>query len=120
MKRTYSTREPEPFRVIAVGGWLAGWVAGVWCTASGLRRACPEPIHAHRPHPSTPPHPTTCHRCGAKRGPATHVVAADFTLPRNREATADEKKRAAVIYAEPLRQALAPPLPPPVRGSGRR
>ncbi len=29
-----------------------------------------------------------------------------YTLPRNRVATADEKKRSAIIYGESLRQAL--------------
>lgn len=29
-----------------------------------------------------------------------------YTLPRNRVATADEKKRSAIIYGETLRQAL--------------
>jgi len=33
-------------------------------------------------------------------------VAASYTLPTDREVTADEKKRLAVIYAEALRQAL--------------
>ena len=59
-------------------------------------------------------------RCGATHGPATHAVAAELTLPRGREATADEKKRAAVIHAEALRAALAQPAAFPPPRSGRR
>jgi hypothetical protein len=35
--------------------------------------------------------------------------AARVTLPRDREATADEKKRSAVIYADALLRALRAP-----------
>ncbi|KAL4424449.1 hypothetical protein ABPG77_006387 [Micractinium sp. CCAP 211/92] len=44
--------------------------------------------------------------CGMTDGPAIAGVAAAYTLPTDREATADEKKRSAVIYAETLRAAL--------------
>lgn len=82
------------------------------------------PGHAER-SPSAQPfalHPLAAppaRRCGATRGPATHAVAAEYTLPRHREATADEKKRSAVIYGEALRQALAQPAPPPPRAARR-
>ncbi len=49
--------------------------------------------------------PAGC-RCGMTDGPAIAGVAAAYTLPTDREATADEKKRSAVIYAETLRAAL--------------
>lgn len=45
---------------------------------------------------------------GLPRGSSTDAVKAAeaYTLPRNRLATADERKRSAVIYGEQLRQAL--------------
>jgi hypothetical protein len=58
-------------------------------------------------------------RCGATRGPLTNEVAASYTLPPGREATADEKKRSAVIYAEVLRRALAQPHVTAGRSGGR-
>lgn len=57
-------------------------------------------------------------RCGVAHGPATRAVAAEYTLPRHREATPDEKKRAAVIYADALRQALV--CAPTAAGHNRR
>lgn len=63
--------------------------------------------------------PSTC-RCGTAFGAATHAIASELTLPRHREATADEKKRSAVIYAESLRCALAAAAPVPVPRAGRR
>ena len=51
-----------------------------------------------------------CCRCGgATSGPATYREAEAYTLPTHREATADERKRSAVIYGEGLRRALAAP-----------
>ena len=44
--------------------------------------------------------------CGNQRGPAVSREIAAYTLPRDRVAPADEKKRSAVIYGESLRQAL--------------
>ena len=60
-----------------------------------------------------------CCRCGTVRGPAAAAEAARTTLPRNREATADEKKRAAVIYADALVRALRQPHQQGGRGGGR-
>ncbi|KAI3433834.1 hypothetical protein D9Q98_003637 [Chlorella vulgaris] len=47
--------------------------------------------------------------CGATTGPAAQREALTVTLPADREATADEKKRAAVIYADALMRALRQP-----------
>jgi len=46
--------------------------------------------------------------CGQlPRGSAAVIREVEaYTLPRNRVATADEKKRSAIIYGETLRQAL--------------
>ena len=76
------------------------------CIARGVwREACVQACSG--PEPTLPP-ASLC-RCGATRGPQTNDVAASYTLPPGREATADEKKRSAVIYAEALRRALAQP-----------
>lgn len=78
-------------------------------------------LHCAPSAPPAPPHFTLhARRCGATDGPAAAAVAAELTLPRHREATADERKRSAVIYAEALRQALSPEPLPPARGAGRR
>lgn len=46
--------------------------------------------------------------CGQLPRGSTAVIreVEAYTLPRNRVATADEKKRSAIIYGESLRQAL--------------
>jgi hypothetical protein len=36
-------------------------------------------------------------------------VAQEYTLPRDRVATADEKKRSAIIYGQAMRDALRGP-----------
>ncbi len=110
-------------------GCSAGWCCRCLLLHVLVLVPLPYPLHAafHECHPASedsaqhlPAPAQLSNRYGTAYGPATHAIASEMTMPRHREATADEKKRSAVIYAESLRCALAAPAQQPQPRAGRR